>query len=46
MASYKKLRQENLMGNTLPTALEILLNYEQSFGRFRRALRRGDQRFG
>jgi len=31
------------MGKTLPTATQILLDEEQSFGRFRRALRRSDQ---
>jgi carboxylesterase type B len=37
------LVKEDTMGRTLPTATQILLDEEQSFGRFRRALRRSDQ---
>jgi hypothetical protein len=31
------------MGRTLPSATQIILNEQESFGRFRRALRRSDQ---
>lgn len=32
------------MGRTLPTATDLLLQEQESFARFRRALRRADQR--
>lgn len=31
------------MGRTLPTSTDLLLQEQESFGRFRRALRRADQ---
>lgn len=31
------------MGRTLPTITQIILQEQEAFGRFRRALRRGDQ---
>jgi len=32
------------MGRTLPTTTQIIIDEQQAFARFRRALRRGDQR--